>query len=73
MPKLANRRVLKAISSSPDDTVPALRAITMRDLLTSRLGFGSVMAMPDTFSTSVDAENARISLAKTPGPPGWGC
>jgi CubicO group peptidase (beta-lactamase class C family) len=49
LPELANRRVLKAISSQPDDTVPALRAITVRDLLTSRMGFGSVMAMPDTY------------------------
>ncbi|MGI8510135.1 MAG: serine hydrolase domain-containing protein, partial [Gemmatimonadaceae bacterium] len=31
------------------DTVPATRAITLRDLLTYRMGFGSVMAMPDTY------------------------
>jgi CubicO group peptidase (beta-lactamase class C family) len=49
LPELANRRVLKSISSQPDDTVPALRAITVRDLLTYRMGFGSVMAMPDTY------------------------
>src|SRR5262249_46702424 len=49
LPELANRRVLKSISLQPDDTVPALRAITVRDLLTYRMGFGSVMAMPDTY------------------------
>jgi CubicO group peptidase (beta-lactamase class C family) len=49
LPELANRRVLKSISSEPDDTVPALRAITVRDLLTSRMGFGSVMARRDTY------------------------
>jgi CubicO group peptidase (beta-lactamase class C family) len=49
LPELANRRVLKSMSSQPDDTVPAWRAITVRDLLTSRMGFGSVMAMPDTY------------------------
>jgi CubicO group peptidase (beta-lactamase class C family) len=49
LPELADRRVLKSISSPLDDTVPALRAITVRDLLTSRMGFGSVMAMPDTY------------------------
>src|SRR6267143_1741937 len=49
LPELAHRRVLKSMSSQPDDTVPALRAITARDLLTSRMGFGSVMAMPDTY------------------------
>ncbi|HEX4207966.1 MAG TPA: serine hydrolase domain-containing protein [Ktedonobacteraceae bacterium] len=49
LPELANRRVLKSISSDLDDTVPALRAITLRDLLTYSMGFGSVMAMPDTY------------------------
>ena len=29
--------------------MPAQRAITVRDLLTYRMGFGSVMAMPDTY------------------------
>jgi len=49
LPELANRRVLKSMSSELDDTVPARRAISVRDLLTSRMGFGSVMAMPDTY------------------------
>jgi CubicO group peptidase (beta-lactamase class C family) len=49
LPELANRRVLKSIASELDDTVPAKRAITVRDLLTFRKGFGSVMAMPDTY------------------------
>lgn len=49
LPELANRRVLKSLSSDLDDTVPALRAITLRDLLTYRMGFGSVMAPPNTY------------------------
>lgn len=49
LPELASRRVLKSISSDLDDTVPAIRAITLRDLLTYRMGFGSVMAMPNTY------------------------
>jgi len=49
LPELANRRVLRSISSQPDDTVPAQRAITVRDLMTYRMGFGSVMAAPDTY------------------------
>src|SRR4030095_11043784 len=49
LPELANRKVLRSIASELDDTVPAKRAITVRDLLTYRLGFGSVMAMPDTY------------------------
>ena len=49
LPELAHRRVLKSLSSQLDDTVPAVRAITVRDVLTYRIGFGSVMAMPDTY------------------------
>jgi CubicO group peptidase (beta-lactamase class C family) len=49
LPELASRRVLKSISSDLADTVPAIRAITLRDLLTYRMGFGSVMAMPNTY------------------------
>jgi len=49
IPELANRRVMKSLASPLDDTVPANRAITVRDLLTFRMGFGSVMAMPNTY------------------------
>jgi CubicO group peptidase (beta-lactamase class C family) len=49
LPELADRNVLKSMFSQPDDTVPALRAITVRDLLTYRMGFGSVMAIPDMY------------------------
>jgi CubicO group peptidase (beta-lactamase class C family) len=50
LPELANRHVLKSLCSPTDDTVPARRAITLRDLLTFRMGFGTVMAMPGTSS-----------------------
>ena len=53
LPELANRRELKSLAShldnTLDDTVPAERAITLRDLLTYRMGFGSIMAMPGTY------------------------
>ena len=49
LPELANRRVLKSPSSELDDTVPAKRAITLRDLLTYCMGFGSVMAQAGTY------------------------
>jgi CubicO group peptidase (beta-lactamase class C family) len=49
LPELANRRVLTSLSSQLDDTVPAKRAITVRDVLTYRMGFGSVMAAPDSY------------------------
>lgn len=49
LPELANRQVLKSLESELDETVPANRAITLRDVLTYTMGFGSVMAMPDTY------------------------
>jgi CubicO group peptidase (beta-lactamase class C family) len=49
LPELANRRVLKSLSSNVEELVPALRPISVRDLLTFRMGFGSVMAMPGTY------------------------
>jgi CubicO group peptidase (beta-lactamase class C family) len=60
LPELANRRVLKSISSQLDDTVPAQRAITLRDLLTYRMGFGSIMAMPDTYPIQKFIREFRI-------------
>jgi CubicO group peptidase (beta-lactamase class C family) len=60
LPELADRRVLKSIASEPDDTVPALRAITVRDLLTSRMGFGSVMARQGTYPIQKLIRDYRI-------------
>src|SRR5262245_456774 len=40
LPELANRRVLRRIDGPLNDTVAALRAITVRDLLAFTLGFG---------------------------------
>jgi CubicO group peptidase (beta-lactamase class C family) len=44
LPELANRRVLKSLDANLDYTVPAIRPITLRDLLTLRMGIGYVMA-----------------------------
>lgn len=49
LPELAGLRVLRSISSPVDDTVPAARPITVRDLLTFTLGTGMVFAAPDTY------------------------
>jgi CubicO group peptidase (beta-lactamase class C family) len=40
LPELADRRVVRRIDGPVDDTVPADRPITVRDLLTFRMGFG---------------------------------
>src|SRR5258708_1943085 len=77
LPELANRRVLKSISSPLDDTVPALRAITVRDLLTYRMGFGRVLEMPDTYPIQKSIREYRIGgdgpprPAQAPGTDEW--
>jgi CubicO group peptidase (beta-lactamase class C family) len=48
LPELANRNVLKRVDGPLDDTVPARRSITVRDLLTYQLGLGFLLASPDT-------------------------
>ncbi len=45
LPELADRRVLRRPDGPLDDTVPALRPITVRDLLTFTWGFGMQGAM----------------------------
>ena len=46
LPELADRQVLRSIESELDDTTPANRPITLRDLLTFRAGIGAVMVFP---------------------------
>jgi CubicO group peptidase (beta-lactamase class C family) len=50
LPELAPRRVLREPSAALDDTVPAVRPVTVRDLLrsTSGLGFSSDFTAPIT-------------------------
>lgn len=64
LPELANRRVLKSLSSALDDTVPAHRSITVRDLLTFRLGIGAVMAFPPKHPIQKAMDEAGVA----PGP-----
>ena len=45
LPELAGRRVLRRPDGPLDDTVPAMRAVTVRDLLTFTWGFGMQGAM----------------------------
>lgn len=66
LPELAERKVLKRLDAPLDDTVPAQRSITVRDLLTFRMGFGLVMAPPDAYPILQAANEQQIGL----GPPG---
>jgi CubicO group peptidase (beta-lactamase class C family) len=49
LPELADRRVLKRLDGPIDDTVPAQRPISLRDLLTFRAGYGFIWGTPDRF------------------------
>jgi CubicO group peptidase (beta-lactamase class C family) len=77
LPELANRKVLKRLDGPLDDTVPAKRPITVRDLLTFRMGFGSVMAQPDSFPIQRAMRELRIGgdgpphPSKAPGTDEW--
>jgi CubicO group peptidase (beta-lactamase class C family) len=64
LPELADRRVLRAIDSPLDDTVPATRPITLRDLLTFRLGIGAVMVFPPRYPI----QEAMAQAGVAPGP-----
>lgn len=72
LPELANRQVLRRIDGPLDDTVPAHRAITVRDLFTFTFGFGMAVEM---FAAAepwpVMAAEQRLRLA-TLGPPDLG-
>lgn len=49
LPELADRRVLKRLDGPVDDTTPAVRPITLRDLLTFRSGYGFFWASPERY------------------------
>jgi CubicO group peptidase (beta-lactamase class C family) len=49
LPELADRRVLRRLDGPLNDTEPARRPITLRDLLTFRMGFGILMAPPGSY------------------------
>jgi len=62
LPELANRRVLARLDAALDDTVPASRPITLRDLLTFRAGFGFVLAPPGTYPIQKAIAEAGLAL-----------
>ena len=76
LPELADRKVIKRFEGALDDTVPAKRSITVRDLLTFRMGFGIVVAPPDPCPILKAASDLRIGLgppspASMPAPDEW--
>ena len=49
LPELANRRVLRSMESLLNNTVQAARPISVRDLLTCRMGLGAVLIDPNDY------------------------
>src|SRR6202167_259820 len=69
LPELADRRVLRRMDGPLDDTVPAARPVTVRDLLTFTFGFGTMLEMFDAEEDwPVDVAESRLPTA-TLGPP----
>jgi CubicO group peptidase (beta-lactamase class C family) len=64
LPELADRRVLKRIDGPLDDTVPARRPITVRDVLSSTFGLGM-----DQTSLGTPIMNAVFAQGITPDLP----
>jgi CubicO group peptidase (beta-lactamase class C family) len=76
LPELANRQVLKRLDGPLDETTPANRPITVRDLLTFTMGFGLVFAPPDAYP--ILHASAELGLGQgapqpetPPGPDEW--
>src|SRR5512143_1688233 len=63
LPELAHRKVLRTIDSELDDTVPAKRPITLRDLLTFRSGYGEVAFLSPTCPLQKALVEARLPLS----------
>ena len=76
LPELAGRRVLRRLDGPLDDTVPATRPISLRDLLTFTMGFGLVFGPPDRYpivaaTNELELGQGLPSPATPPKPDEW--
>jgi CubicO group peptidase (beta-lactamase class C family) len=65
LPELSGRTVLKRLDGPLDDTVPAHRPLSLRDLLTLRMGIGYVMEAASAYPILQAANRHKLLL----GPP----
>ena len=87
LPELADRRVLTSPTAELDETVPARRAITLRDLLTNISGYGMILldsplqramadngteAAPEPLALGADEGLARLASLPLAFQPGEG-
>src|SRR6476659_5492441 len=66
LPELKDRKVLKTVESPLDDTIPAKRPITLRDLLTFRAGYGEIAFLSPTCPFQKACAEARLPLREWP-------
>jgi len=76
LPELADRRVLKRLDGPIEDTVPANRPISLRDLLTLRMGLGYIMDASRDYPIMKAANERQLLLGpprpqKLPAPDEW--
>jgi CubicO group peptidase (beta-lactamase class C family) len=64
LPELADRQVIRSREGELDDTVPAHRPISLRDLRTLRMGLGAVFADP----AGSPLLQRMVELEAAPGP-----
>jgi CubicO group peptidase (beta-lactamase class C family) len=68
LPELAGRPVLRRPDGPLDDTVPADRPVTVRDLLTFRGGFGMILAPPSAYPILAAEQALELSSVGPPTP-----
>lgn len=66
LPELRSRRVLRTADGALDDTVPARRSITLRDLLTFRSGYGEAFFLSPGCAFQQALSGSALSLAEWP-------
>ena len=64
LPELRDRKVLRTIDGPLDDTVPAKRPITLRDLLTFRSGHGEMLFLSPSCPLQTAMTEARLPLTE---------
>ncbi|MFN0103015.1 MAG: serine hydrolase domain-containing protein [Bryobacteraceae bacterium] len=62
IPELANRRVLKRLDGPLDETMPAKRPITLRDLLTFRLGIGLLIGSTTDYPITRAMREQKVAV-----------
>jgi CubicO group peptidase (beta-lactamase class C family) len=68
LPELSARRVLRSYDAELSDTVPAARPVTVEDVLSFRLGFGSIFT-PQTLPVVTAETDLGLKTLGPPWPP----